>query len=445
MPSSLQEVVERRHGRHAGSTRTGDRGQRAPQASPRRRWGRRDGHGRAGTRAGRLCRLRRLLGRLGRDAARDPVARRRRRRAARHRAAVHRRGRAGVDARGRDARRPLGRPGAAGDARGLRGGGACCPGLATSTASLCAALLVLGATSGAVDVAINAEGVRTEAATGRPVLSLAHGTFSACVVAGSLAAGALRAAGRRARSSCSSSSASSWPPTAAVLLRAPAAAGARAPARRIAAPAPAPARRSSAGCARWPSSSRTPGRAGARCTSSPTSAPRPRLGALAPALFAGAAALSRLGGHGARRARERADAAARRRGAGRRGDAARRPGDERRRSRWPASSSPAPGSPSAPPCSSRSPAAAPTRRVRGAAVSIVTTIAYLGFLVGPAAVGLLANATALRTSLAAVAGVARGAGDPGARERPALGLDSTGRQPPDRCGGAAGWPTRSCG
>ena len=44
--------------------------------------------------------------------------------------------------------------------------------------------------------------------------------------------------------------------------------------------------------------------------------------------------------------------------------------------------------------------------VRGAAVSIVATIAYLGFLVGPAAVGLLANATALETSLAAVAGVA---------------------------------------
>jgi hypothetical protein len=44
--------------------------------------------------------------------------------------------------------------------------------------------------------------------------------------------------------------------------------------------------------------------------------------------------------------------------------------------------------------------------VRGAAVSIVTTIAYLGFLVGPAAVGLLASATTLETSLAAVSGVA---------------------------------------
>src|SRR2546429_645512 len=69
------------------------------------------------------------------------------------------------------------------------------PGLATSTATLCAALLALGATSGAVDVAINAEGARSEAATGRPVLSLAHATFSAGVVAGSLAIGALRAAG----------------------------------------------------------------------------------------------------------------------------------------------------------------------------------------------------------------------------------------------------------
>jgi MFS family permease len=44
--------------------------------------------------------------------------------------------------------------------------------------------------------------------------------------------------------------------------------------------------------------------------------------------------------------------------------------------------------------------------VRGAAVSIVTTIAYLGFLVGPAAVGLVADAATLRTSLACAAAVA---------------------------------------
>jgi fucose permease len=43
---------------------------------------------------------------------------------------------------------------------------------------------------------------------------------------------------------------------------------------------------------------------------------------------------------------------------------------------------------------------------RASAVSIVTTIAYAGFVVGPAMVGLLAQATTLGTSLAAAAGVA---------------------------------------
>ena len=152
------------------------------------------------------------------------------------------------------------------------GGAAALPGLATSTAGLCAALLVLGATSGAVDVAINAEGVRSEAATGRPVLSLAHGTFSACVVAGSLAAGGLRAAGAGPETVLVLVGLAVVA-TAAVLLRAPAAGG-RAAARR--APRCARCRACSscwARCARWPSSSRTRGRAGAPCTSSPTSTP----------------------------------------------------------------------------------------------------------------------------------------------------------------------------
>ena len=42
----------------------------------------------------------------------------------------------------------------------------------------------------------------------------------------------------------------------------------------------------------------------------------------------------------------------------------------------------------------------------GSAISVVTTIAYLGFLVGPAAVGLLAGAAGLRAALAGVAGLA---------------------------------------
>ena len=39
-------------------------------------------------------------------------------------------------------------------------------------------------------------------------------------------------------------------------------------------------------------------------------------------------------------------------------------------------------------------------------MSAVTTLAYSGFLVGPAAVGLIAGATSLPTALASMAGVA---------------------------------------
>ena len=131
----------------------------------------------------------------------------------------------------------------------------------------------------------------------------------------------------------------------------------------------------------------------------------PALGALAPALFAGAAALSRLGSHAARRPRERADPAAGRRGPGRRGDAARRPRAGRGLALVGIVVAGAGISICAPVLFSLAGRGA-DEAVRGAAVSIVTTIAYLGFLVGPAAVGLLASATALETSLAAVAGVA---------------------------------------
>lgn len=69
------------------------------------------------------------------------------------------------------------------------------PALAGSPAQLYVVLFVVGATSGAVDVGINADAVREEAASGRPLLNVAHATFSAAVVAGSLGTGALRWAG----------------------------------------------------------------------------------------------------------------------------------------------------------------------------------------------------------------------------------------------------------
>jgi MFS family permease len=69
------------------------------------------------------------------------------------------------------------------------------PGFAGSPVALAAALLLLGAVAGATDVAINAAGVRAEILLQRPVMNLAHACFSACVVVASLATAALRAAG----------------------------------------------------------------------------------------------------------------------------------------------------------------------------------------------------------------------------------------------------------
>jgi MFS family permease len=69
------------------------------------------------------------------------------------------------------------------------------PALAGSAFTLGGALFLLGATSGATDVAINAAGSAAEAATGRPLMNLAHGMFSIAVVAASLGTAGLRAAG----------------------------------------------------------------------------------------------------------------------------------------------------------------------------------------------------------------------------------------------------------
>ncbi|HEX7256349.1 MAG TPA: MFS transporter [Gaiellaceae bacterium] len=69
------------------------------------------------------------------------------------------------------------------------------PGLAGSPLELSGALFVLGATSGAMDVAINADAVHEELASGRPLLNLAHAFFSGAVVVSSVATGLLRWAG----------------------------------------------------------------------------------------------------------------------------------------------------------------------------------------------------------------------------------------------------------
>ncbi len=72
------------------------------------------------------------------------------------------------------------------------------PALAVTPAELALAMLVIGAFSGALDVAINLEGVRYEQ-DGPPVIALGHATFSAAVLTGAPLAGVLRASGAELR------------------------------------------------------------------------------------------------------------------------------------------------------------------------------------------------------------------------------------------------------
>jgi predicted MFS family arabinose efflux permease len=277
------------------------------------------------------------------------------------------------------------------------------PGLPRSTLALCAALLLLGAASGAVDVAINAEGVRSEASGRRPVMSLAHGTFSLCVVAGSLVAGGMRASGAGAELVLAAVGALVLV-TALVLARVPAAGGA--PTRPRATLRSVPRSLAILGglCAlaffvenAWQSW-------GAVHLETDLDA-SPGLGSLAPALFAAAAAGSRFAGHGlTSRIPEvlflRAGAVL---GAAGTLLAALAPDAALALAGVVVAGA---GISICAPILLSLAGRSVGDDVRGAAVSIVTTVAYLGFVIGPAVVGLLADITSLRASLASVAIVA---------------------------------------
>lgn len=66
------------------------------------------------------------------------------------------------------------------------------PGLATSLPVLALTLVAAGAGSGALDVGINANVARIESATGSRLMPLAHGLYSVGILAGSVAAGLAR-------------------------------------------------------------------------------------------------------------------------------------------------------------------------------------------------------------------------------------------------------------
>ncbi len=69
------------------------------------------------------------------------------------------------------------------------------PGLAHNLAAIAAPLLVYGFFGGMLDVAQNAQGVRVEAAYGRPVMTSMHACYSLGAILGSLTGGALAWAG----------------------------------------------------------------------------------------------------------------------------------------------------------------------------------------------------------------------------------------------------------
>jgi fucose permease len=69
------------------------------------------------------------------------------------------------------------------------------PGFARGLPQLMAALFAIGASGGILDVATNAQGVRVEAAYGRPVMTSMHAFYSLGAILGSLAGGAFAWAG----------------------------------------------------------------------------------------------------------------------------------------------------------------------------------------------------------------------------------------------------------
>jgi MFS family permease len=280
------------------------------------------------------------------------------------------------------------------------------PALATGPVGLMVALLLVGVTSGAVDVAVNAEGVRYETETGRRLLNLGHACFSIAVVAASLLTGVLRGTGGGA------------PLVLGLVAAIVVAVGIFI--RLAAAPGqPAPPRQERERALRRP-----PGwllLLGVLCALAywventwqswsaihleRTLAAPAGVSALGPAAFAVAAAAGRLAGH---------------RLVGRFGDRALIAAGAVVAAAGTLLAAVAPStavalagillagmgtSVIAPTILSLAGAAAPESE-RGAAVSTVTTIAYLGFLVGPAAVGGLTSLAGLRTALASTGGLA---------------------------------------
>jgi MFS family permease len=280
------------------------------------------------------------------------------------------------------------------------------PALATSGTSLIGVLLLTGAASGAMDVAVNALGTEEEARTGL-IMNAAHASFSAAVVIAGLVTGIVLGHGGTARGVLGGISISALGIAAAIHLLD----------RQAPAP-PAPARGSEQRRAAW---SRPLLVLGGLCalaylvenawqswaavllrSSFHSSA---EVSSLGPVLFAASAATGRALGHRVLAHKSRRSVLVGGAVTGAVGTFA------------------AALAPSTPLMLAGVVIAglgtslcAPTilslageqagRASRSSAISVVTTLGYAGFLIGPAAVGLTASVTSLRIALAGVGAVA---------------------------------------
>ncbi|MER7701474.1 MFS transporter [Kitasatospora sp. NPDC097605] len=288
------------------------------------------------------------------------------------------------------------------------------PGLARGAPALMAALAVLGAASGAVDVGVNAL-ASAEESRSDPLMNAAHACFSACVVCGALGTGLALGRGLAADTVLL--------PVAALLAGAAAVVGVPGPDR--ARPAPAPARPPAAGRARRPAgggaANRSLLRLGVLCalaflvenawqswsavmlrsvlhTGSATAA-------AGPVVFAASAAVGRLAGHGltARLPQRHLLALGAAVAAAGTLGAALAPGVGTMLAGLVVAGL---GTSVCAPTILSLAGARARPEVRSSAVAVVASVGYGGFLVGPAAVGLTASVAGLRSALAAVAGVA---------------------------------------